>query len=91
MLTIFSTPKPLAAHLDVIQRNALRSGQLLHPQVEIILAGDDAGAAEVSAELEIRHIKDVARNRYGTKFRNILCAPTSTSPACWLCGNTGPR
>lgn len=68
MLTFFSTPKPFAGHIDVIQRNALRSWQLVHPEVEILLFGDDAGAAEVSRELGIRHVPDVRRNRYGTKY-----------------------
>ncbi len=65
---MFSTPKPFAGHIDVIQRNAIRSWQRLHPDIEIILVGDDAGAAEVCTELSIRHIKDVERNKYGTKY-----------------------
>jgi hypothetical protein len=68
MFTIFSTPKPFVGHIDVIQRNAIRSWQCLHPDIEIILVGDDAGAAETCKEFGIRHIKDVARNRYGTKY-----------------------
>jgi len=65
---VFSTPKPFAGHIDVIQRNAIRSWQRLHADVEVILVGDDAGAAEVSKEFGLRHIKDVERNRYGTKY-----------------------
>ncbi len=68
MLTIFSTPKPFVGHIDVIQRNALRSWQRLHSDIEIILVGDDAGAEEVCKEFGIRHIKEVDRNRYGTKY-----------------------
>jgi hypothetical protein len=68
MFTIFSTPKPFAGHIDVIQRNAIRSWQCLHPDIEIFLVGDDAGAAETCKEFGIRHIKDVGRNRYGTKY-----------------------
>ena len=68
MLTIFSTPKPFVGHIDVIQRNALRSWQRLHSDVEIILVGDDAGAEDICKEFGIRHIKEVARNRYGTKY-----------------------
>lgn len=68
MLTIFTTPKPFTGHIDVIQRNALRSWQRLHPHVEILLFGDDAGAAEVCQELGIRHIPEVRRNRHGTKY-----------------------
>lgn len=68
MLTIFSTPKPFVGHIDIIQRNALRSWQRLHADIEIILVGDDAGAEEVCKEFGIGHIKEVDRNRYGTKY-----------------------
>src|SRR5271165_1091004 len=68
MLTFFSTPKPFQGHIDVIQRNALRSWQCIHPDVEILLFGDDTGASEVCHELGIRHIPDVRKNSHGTKF-----------------------
>jgi hypothetical protein len=68
MLTLFSTPKPFRGHIDVIQRNALRSWLKLHPDVEILLFGDDEGAAEVCRELAIRHVPQVEKNRYGTKY-----------------------
>jgi hypothetical protein len=68
MLTIFSTPKPFAGHIDVIQRNAIRSWQRLHADVEVILVGDDEGTARVCEELGVQHIRDVKRNEYGTKY-----------------------
>lgn len=68
MITFFSTPKPFQGHIDVIQRNALRSWGQIHPEVEILLFGDDAGAAEVCRELGIRHVPNVRKNRYGTKY-----------------------
>jgi len=68
MLTFFSTPKPFQGHIAVIQRNALRSWQRVHPDAEIILFGDDAGAAEVCREFGIRHVPQVCKNRYGTKY-----------------------
>jgi hypothetical protein len=68
MITFFSTPKPFKGHIDVIQRNALRSWLQLHPEVEILLFGDDPGAAEVCHELGIRHVPSVRKNRYGTKY-----------------------
>jgi hypothetical protein len=68
MLTIFSTPKPFVGHIDIIQRNALRSWQRLHPDIEIILVGDDAGAEGICKEFGIRHLKEVDRNRHGTKY-----------------------
>jgi hypothetical protein len=68
MLTFFTTAKPFVGHIDIIQRNAIRSWQKLHPDVEIILMGDDAGAAEVCAEMGLRHIPAVRRNAHGTKY-----------------------
>ena len=68
MLTLFSTPKPFMGHIDVIQRNAILSWQQLHPEIEVILVGDDAGTATVCQELGIRHIAEVRRNKYGTKY-----------------------
>jgi hypothetical protein len=68
MLTLFSTPKTFQGHIDVVQRNALRSWQRVHPDAEILLFGDDAGAAEVCRELGVRHVPDVRKNRHGTKY-----------------------
>jgi FkbM family methyltransferase len=55
MLTLFTTAKPFRGHSGIIHRNALKSWTLLHPDIEIILFGDDEGAAEV------RRLSDVAR------------------------------
>lgn len=55
MLTLFTTAKPFEGHNGMIQRNALQSWKLLDPDVEIIVFGDDAGAAEACGELGIRH------------------------------------
>ena len=67
MLTLFTTAKPFEGHSGVIQRNALKSWTLLHPDVEVILFGDDAGAAEIARELGLRHEPNVERKRFGTK------------------------
>src|SRR5690242_17719810 len=67
MLTIFSTPKPFLGHIGVIQRNALQSWKLLHPDVEIVLFGNDEGAAEVCREFGLRHEPEVLRSALGTK------------------------
>src|SRR5262249_25014923 len=66
----------------VIQRNALQSWTRLAPPaspaaakesgVEVILFGDDAGAAEICAELGLRHEPEVARNRFGTKRLDFI-------------------
>jgi hypothetical protein len=46
MLTLFSTARPFRGHGSIIQRNALKSCALLHPEAEVILFGDEDGAAE---------------------------------------------
>jgi len=66
MLTFFTTAKPFVEHIGVIQRNALRSWKLLDSDVEIILFGDDVGAADVARELEIRHESHTEKNELGT-------------------------
>ncbi len=68
MITLFSTPKPFAGHIAVIQRNAIRSWQRVHPDAEIILIGDDSGTEETCRELGIRHIAGVKKNAHGTKY-----------------------
>ena len=68
MLTLFTTPKPFVGHIAVIQRNALQSWRCLHPGVEVILFGNEEGAATVCHELGISHVPEVRRNGYGTKY-----------------------
>ena len=58
----------------MIQRNALHSWKRLHADVEVILFGDDAGAAEVAGELGIRHEPRVERNRFGSKRIDFMFA-----------------
>ena len=67
MLTLFTTAKAFTGHSEVIQRNALKSWTLLDPGIEIILFGDDEGAAEIARELGLRHEPHVERNEFGTK------------------------
>ena len=74
MLTIFSTPKPFRGHIDVIQRNALKSWKLLHPDAEVILFGDDEGTADVCRELALRHEPQVLRSDRGTKRLDFIFA-----------------
>src|SRR5882762_10409900 len=63
-----------AGHSGVIQRNALTSWTRLHADVEVILFGDDAGAAEIARELGLRHEPHVERNRFGTKRIDYMFA-----------------
>src|SRR5690349_9628639 len=74
MLTIFTTPKPFRGHINIIQRNALKSWTLLHPDVEVILFGDEEGAAEAARDLGIRHEAHVERNEFGTNLLNHMFA-----------------
>ena len=68
MLTIFSTPKPFRGHINIIQRNAIESWKRIHPDVEIILFGDEDGAADVACEFGLRHVPYVPQNEFGTKL-----------------------
>lgn len=68
MLTIFSTPKPFDRHIGIIQRNALESWKRIDPDIEIILFGNEEGAAEAARSLCIRHVPEVERNEHGTKY-----------------------
>ena len=58
----------------MIQRNALGSWRRLHADVEVILFGDDAGAAEAARELGLRHEPRVERNRWGSKRLDYMFA-----------------
>jgi len=67
MLTFFATAKAFEGHSGMIQRNALTSWTLLHPDVEVILFGNDAGAPQIARELGLRHEPYVERNEFGSK------------------------
>src|SRR5438477_7544043 len=68
MLTFFTTAKPFSGHSGIIQRNALKSWKLLDPEVEVIVFGDEDGAAEVCAELGLRHESRVERVVFNAGF-----------------------
>ena len=75
MLTIFSTPKPFRGHIGTIQRNAIQSWKRLDPDVEVILFGDDEGAAETAREFRLLHVPEVPRNEFGTKLLRGFLEP----------------
>src|ERR1700674_1085101 len=75
MLTFFTTAKPFREHNGIIQRNALKSWTLLHPDVEVILFGDEEGAAETARGLGIRHVPEVERTAEGTKVLRSFFDP----------------
>src|SRR5260370_8579096 len=72
MLTFFTTAKPFRDHVGVIQRNALNSWKRLHPDVEVILFGDEEGVAAAARTFGIRHEPRVDRNEYGTKRLDFM-------------------
>ncbi len=72
MITFFTTPKPFRGHIGVIQRNAIQSWKLTHPDAEVILFGDEEGAAEAAAEFGARHETEVSRNSLGTPYLSSL-------------------
>lgn len=74
MLTFFTTAKPFRGHEAIIQRNAMKSWTRLEPDVEVILFGDEEGAAEAARELGLRHEPRVERNAWGTKRLDTMFA-----------------
>ena len=74
MLTLFTTAKPFLGHNGIIQRNALRSWKMLHPDVEILVFGNDEGSAEACAEIGVRHEPFVGRNEFGTVLVSSMFA-----------------
>ena len=72
MLTIFSCPKPFRGHFNIIQKNAIESWKRLTPKPQIILFGNEEGAAEVTNEFGIYQISNMERNEFGTPLVNSL-------------------
>ncbi len=72
MITFFSTPKPFRGHIGIIQRNAIQSWKLAHPEAEVILFGNEEGAAEAARVLGARHEPEVDRNSHGTPLLSSL-------------------
>jgi hypothetical protein len=66
-LTVFSAPKPFTnPHINIIQRNAMRSWQQLGPEVQALLVGKETGLAEAANEYGIAVLEEVQRNDSGT-------------------------
>jgi hypothetical protein len=72
MITFFSTPKPFRGHIGIIQRNAIQSWKLAHPDAEVILFGNEDGAAEAARDLGARHEPEVDGNSLGTPLLSSL-------------------
>ncbi|MGB7283456.1 MAG: hypothetical protein WBE13_14420 [Candidatus Acidiferrum sp.] len=86
MITIFTTGKPFRGHDGIIQHNALKSWKLLDPNVQVILFGDEEGAAETCAQLGLRHEPHVERHESGVKRLDYMFARArKISPHSHLC------
>ena len=70
MITLFAVPRPFIGHTGIIQRNAIRSWQLLRPACEIILYGEEEGLAQAAYELGVKHVKKLKKNEFSTPFLN---------------------
>ena len=66
MLTLFSVPKPFRGHIGDIQRNAIASWHALHPDVQVVLVGDDEGVADAALEAGVEHVGSLERSERGT-------------------------
>ena len=66
MITLFTLPKPFVGHIGMIQRNAIQSWARLHPDIDILIFGNEQGTADIAAEFGIRHFPEVDVNEYGT-------------------------
>ena len=66
MLTIFTVPKPFDGHIGLIQDNAIGSWNQLHPDVQVLLLGDEGGIRQAAERLGVRHIGGVRTNEWGT-------------------------
>jgi hypothetical protein len=67
LLTIFCCPKPFTdPHVNLIQRNAIKSWTRLEPRPQILLLGDEAGTDELGRELGLEHVPQIQCNEHGT-------------------------
>ncbi len=84
-ITLFAMPKAFRGHINIIQRNAIKSWTLLQPCPEIILLGDDEGTPEIAKELGLKHIPHVERSEFGTPLVNsIFQIAEANSANDWL-------
>ncbi len=85
-LTILAMPKPFRGHIGIIQRNAITSWTRLQPRPDVFLFGEEDGVAEIAAELNLRHLRDIARNEFGTPLLNdLLVRAHQVAPTNLLC------
>ena len=66
MLTFFTIPKPFEGVMGITQKNSIKSWLTVHPGSEVIVFGNEKGAAEAANELGFRHVKEIRRNKFCT-------------------------
>jgi hypothetical protein len=72
LLTLFTTPKAFRDHIAVIQRNAITSWTRLEPRAQVLVIGNEEGAAEISRELGLQHIPNLEHNEFGAPLLRDL-------------------
>ena len=82
MLTIFTIPKAFNGHIDIIQRNAIKSWTLLEPKCQVILAGDDEGTDLAARDLGVEHIAKLTRNEAAFVTSGSAAGLVLTTAAC---------
>ena len=80
MITLFTTAKPFTGNAAVTQYNTLAGWRTLLPDGEVLLVGEETGAAEAARELGVRLIPDIERNKFGTPLlRSIFSAAAANA------------
>ena len=72
MLTFLASPKPFIGNAGKIQRNAILSWKVMHPEAEIIIYGDGEGVADVCREAGAHHVPDVPCSPSGIPTFNAI-------------------
>jgi hypothetical protein len=74
LFTVFTTARPFTGEFAVIQWNAIASWTRLHPDIQVLVLGDEDGVAGACAELGVEHVPKVDRNEFGTPLLNSMIA-----------------
>ena len=74
MLSIVTTTKPFLQNNAIIQKDAIQSWLRLRPECEVILVGNDEGAAEVARTFGLTHVPVTEHNEYGSTLLDSLLA-----------------
>jgi hypothetical protein len=86
LVCLFSVPKPFTGLAAIHQTNAISSWRRLRDDVEVMLCGDESGAAEIARSYAVRHIPEILRNEYGTPLiSSAFEAATEHTRARLLC------